>query len=204
MTHYDDSSALFVIDIQNDFADPKGSLYVSAGETIVARVNAEIERAVTAGALVAYKQDWHPESTAHFKKDGGIWPVHCVQNSWGAELHPGVTQVDGYFHKGGARKDTDGYSMFADRTIPNGEEYDSGFADRLRELGVEKAVLVGLATDYCVRATALDAVRAGLGATLLSDCVEAVDLEAGDGDRAIEEMRSGGVNISTSGEGDAA
>ncbi len=78
MTHYDDSSALFVIDIQNDFADPKGSLYVSAGETIVDRVNAEIERAVTAGVLVAYKQDWHPESTRHFKKDGGIWPVHCV------------------------------------------------------------------------------------------------------------------------------
>ena len=88
MTDYDARTALIVVDVQNDFADPKGSLYVSEGERVVPLINDEIERATEAGALVVYTQDWHPESTPHFAKDGGIWPVHCVRDTWGAELHP--------------------------------------------------------------------------------------------------------------------
>src|SRR6476660_4207800 len=83
-------SALIVVDIQNDFADPKGSLYVNGGEEVVQVADREIRRALAAGSPVFYTQDWHPESTPHFQKDGGIWPVHCVGGSWGASFHPGL------------------------------------------------------------------------------------------------------------------
>ena len=85
---YDPSVALIVVDVQNDFADPKGGLYVQDGEQVVDAANAEIDAAVAAGAPVFYTQDWHPEHTPHFERDGGVWPVHCVANTWGAELHP--------------------------------------------------------------------------------------------------------------------
>ena len=81
-------AALIVVDVQNDFADPKGSLYVKGGEMVVPVINEQVEAARAAGALVVYTQDWHPTSTPHFQKDGGIWPVHCVKETWGAELHP--------------------------------------------------------------------------------------------------------------------
>ena len=86
--HYDPSTALLVVDVQNDFADPSGSLSVAGGEGVVDAVNTQIALAVPAGALVVYTQDWHPRSTPHFAKDGGTWPVHCVADSWGAALHP--------------------------------------------------------------------------------------------------------------------
>src|SRR5207342_3809500 len=85
---YDAASALLVVDVQNDFADPAGGLYVQGGEEIIDGVNVEIAAAIEAGSAVAYSQDWHPESTPHFAKDGGIWPVHCVIDTWGAELYP--------------------------------------------------------------------------------------------------------------------
>src|SRR5688572_2229203 len=88
MADYDPQTALIVVDLQNDFADPKGALYVRGGEDVVPFANAEIRKAREAGALVVYTQDWHPPSTPHFAKDGGTWPVHCVRDSWGAELHP--------------------------------------------------------------------------------------------------------------------
>ena len=81
-------AALIVVDVQNDFADPKGSLYVKGGEMVVPVINEQVEAARAAGALVVYTRDWHPTSTPHFQKDGGIWPVHCVKETWGAELHP--------------------------------------------------------------------------------------------------------------------
>jgi nicotinamidase/pyrazinamidase len=84
MVDYDRSTALVVVDVQNDFADPKGSLYVGEGEQIVPLVNREIQRALVAGALVAYTQDWHPPETPHFRSGGGVWPEHCVQHAWGA------------------------------------------------------------------------------------------------------------------------
>ena len=88
MQRYDGKTALLVIDVQNDFADPKGSLSVAGGEALIPRINGEIAMATSAGATVVATQDWHPESTPHFAKDGGVWPVHCVGGTWGAELHP--------------------------------------------------------------------------------------------------------------------
>src|SRR5205809_7287031 len=93
MAEYDNRTALIVTDIQNDFADPRGSLYVNGGQDVVPVANSQIERAVDAGALVVYTQDWHPPITPHFKKDGGVWPVHCVQGTWGAQLHPVLVLV---------------------------------------------------------------------------------------------------------------
>src|SRR6266536_6172386 len=94
MVDYDAVTALLVVDVQNDFADPNGALHVSGGEDVVGVVNREIARAVSAGALVAYTQDWHPPSTPHFAKDGGIWPVHCVADTWGADFHPELMTID--------------------------------------------------------------------------------------------------------------
>ena len=85
---YDSRAGLIVVDFQNDFADPAGSLSVSGGASILPTINAEVAAATANGALVAYTQDWHPESTPHFARDGGIWPVHCVRGTWGAEIHP--------------------------------------------------------------------------------------------------------------------
>src|SRR5213592_2304234 len=90
VTVYDPRSALFIVDVQNDFADPAGSLYVGGGEDVVAVANAEHANARTAGATVVYTQDWHPEHTPHFQTDGGMWPVHCVMGTWGAEFHPSL------------------------------------------------------------------------------------------------------------------
>src|SRR2546426_908035 len=88
---YDTTSALVVTDVQNDFASPGGTLYVAGGEEVVPVVNHEIERAPEAGAFVVYTQDWHPQHTPHFERDGGTWPVHCVPGTWGGDFHPGLT-----------------------------------------------------------------------------------------------------------------
>ncbi len=110
---YDHHTALVVVDVQNDFADPAGSLYVQSGEHIVPLINAEVARARAAGGFVVYTRDWHPESTPHFAKDGGVWPVHCVMDSWGAGFYPELL-VDGPEVKKGSRGE-DGYSGFAMR-----------------------------------------------------------------------------------------
>ncbi len=92
MTTYDERTGLLVVDVQNDFADPSGSLSVDDGDVIVPRANQEIAEARAAGGLVVYTQDWHPPVTKHFFKDGGIWPEHCVQDTWGAEFHPDLVR----------------------------------------------------------------------------------------------------------------
>lgn len=192
--HYDTRTALIVIDVQNDFTDPRGSLYVASGEEVVPIANREIERAVAAGARLVYTQDWHPPSTPHFAKDGGTWPVHCVQGSWGAELHAALERVDAKVIRSGA-EGGEGYSGFAERDPVSGAESSTGLADDLREHGIERVVIVGLATDYCVRATALDAVREGFATTVLREGVRAVERSPGDGERALEEMRRAGVDV---------
>ena len=113
MTSYDLTTALLVVDVQNDFADPNGSLYVKGGEEIIPLINREIDRARAAGAPIFYTQDWHPESTPHFQKDGGIWPVHCVMGTWGAEFHPDLNAVGPVVRKGSHGED--GYSGFSMR-----------------------------------------------------------------------------------------
>ena len=190
---YDDKTALIVVDVQNDFADPKGSLYVSNGEDVVPVVNEEIKKARAAGAVVAYTQDWHPESTPHFQKDGGIWPVHCVMNTWGAEFHPDLDVEGEVIRKGSGGED--GYSGFSVRDPATGAEERTRLEALLRDKGVERVVVAGLATDYCVKETAIDAARAGFDTTVLSDGIRAVDLNEGDGERALEEVRAAGGRV---------
>lgn len=170
--------ALLIVDVQNDFASPDGALSVRGGEEILERVN---ELAASGEFdLVVATRDWHPEDHGSFAEQGGTWPRHCVQGTWGAELHPGMdrARIDVVVDKGQAR-DTDGYSAFD----------GTGLLELLRERGVDDVVVVGLATDYCVRASALDAIAAGISASVDPDAVRAVELSPGDGERALEEVR---------------
>lgn len=192
---YDAHTALVVVDMQNDFADPAGSLSVAGAAGVLQVVNGEIAAAGEAGAVVVYTQDWHPPATPHFAKDGGIWPVHCVQDSWGAELVPALC-VAGPVVRKGARGE-DGYSGFTMRDPATGAEMPTELDATLRARGVSKVVVVGLATDYCVKHTALDAVRLGYETALLTDGAAAVDREAGDGDRALDELAAAGVRIAS-------
>jgi nicotinamidase/pyrazinamidase len=190
---YDGRTALIVVDVQNDFADPRGSLYVAGGEKVVPLIDAEIEAALDAGALVVYTQDWHPEATPHFHKDGGIWPVHCVGGTWGAELHPSLRVAGDVVRKGVDGRD--GYSGFSVRDPVSGDTEPTTLERILREHGVERAVVVGLATDYCVLETVLDARRLGFEALVRAEAIRAVELKPGDGERAIERMREAGATV---------
>jgi nicotinamidase/pyrazinamidase len=197
---YEPGTALIVVDVQNDFADPAGSLYVSDGASIISRVNAEIAAARAAGAAVFYTQDWHPPSTPHFAKDGGVWPVHCLADSWGAQLHPDLVVNGPVIRKGSGGED--GYSGFSMRHPVSGAASDTELDALLRDAGVQRVVVVGLATDYCVQATALDARLRGYPTTVLAAGIRAVELSEGDGRRAIEAMRVAGVEVIEEG-GDA-
>lgn len=191
MTQYDSETALIVVDVQNDFADPAGGLAVRDGAAVVPVLNAEIAAARAAGATVVYTQDWHPPHTPHFAQDGGIWPVHCVRDTWGAALHRALT-VDGPVVRKGANGE-DGYSGFTMRDPVTGETMDTRLAEELAGAGVSRLVVVGLATDYCVKATVLDARSRGYPTTVIQNAIRAVDLQPGDGDRAIEEMLAAGA-----------
>lgn len=193
MERYDARTALLVVDAQNDFADPNGSLYVRGGEEVVPLVNAEIARALAAGATVAYTQDWHPETTPHFQKDGGVWPVHCVMETWGAEFLPGLRVEGPIVRKGADGKD--GYSGFSVRDPTSGDVSATQLESLLRERKVERLVIAGIATDYCVVETTLDARRLGFPVTVLADAIRAVNLEPQDGERALERMRDAGARI---------
>jgi nicotinamidase/pyrazinamidase len=195
MSRYDDRTALVVVDLQNDFADPAGSLSVAGGEAIIPLVNAEVRAALDAGALVVATQDWHPESTPHFAKDGGIWPVHCVGGTWGAELHPAFEiPADAPRVRKGMNGE-DGYCAFFMRDPVSGEEIPTELDQLLREREIQRVVVCGLATDYCVKETAVDSVGLGYETELLGEAVAAVNLQAGDGDRALDEIREAGVTL---------
>lgn len=193
MAVFDTKTALIVVDVQNDFADPTGSLYVPGGEDVVARVNEEIAQAVTAGSVVVYTQDWHPPATPHFQSGGGVWPVHCVRETWGAEFHPALDVAGEVVRKGSGAED--GYSGFTTRDATSGEEYATELASLLKKRGVERVVIAGLATDYCVKETAIDATRLGWDTTVVTEAIRAVNLEEGDDERARAEMRSVGVDL---------
>ena len=195
MQRYHPTTALVVVDLQNDFADPAGGLSVAGGDAIVPVVNGEIAMATSARATVVFTQDWHPETTPHFAKDGGIWPVHCVGDSWGAEVHPDVTIPEAALWVRKGTNGEDGYSGFTMRDAVTGDTVATGLEALLRERSVERLVVVGLATDYCVKATVLDAARLGFETALLTDAIAAVDLAPGDGARAIDEMRDAGVGL---------
>jgi nicotinamidase/pyrazinamidase len=187
---YDTETALLVIDVQNDFADAKGGLYVDAGEEVVVPVNLEVTAARNAGATVVYTQDWHPETTPHFQKDGGIWPVHCVGGTWGAELHPDLFVEGPVVRKGTGGED--GYSGFSVRDPVSGESA----ATQLQSLiptGVRRLVVVGLAGDYCVKETALDGVQLGYQVSMPLRLTRFVNLNAGDDEKSVADLRGAGV-----------
>jgi nicotinamidase/pyrazinamidase len=190
---YSPTTALLVVDVQNDFAQPAGSLYVFGAEATIPFINTQIEAARDAGAMIVYTQDWHPWSTPHFAKDGGIWPVHCVGDTWGAELHPDLLVDGARIRKGTGGED--GYSGFSVRHPVTGDESPTELEGMLRDREVTRVVVVGLATDYCVKETAIDAACARFATTLLADGIRAVNLEPGDGARAVAAMATAGVAI---------
>lgn len=193
MTRYRPGVALIVVDVQNDFADPAGSLSVRGGAGIIPAINREVAQARANGALVVCTQDWHPRNTPHFAKDGGTWPDHCVQDTWGAALHPALEVPEGTPIVRKGSNGEDGFSGFTMRDASTGETIPTLLQPLLEEVGVTEVVVVGLATDYCVQATAADARRLGFATTVLSDAIAAVDLEPGDGERALAALQAAGV-----------
>jgi nicotinamidase/pyrazinamidase len=191
---YDDRTALIVVDVQNDFADPEGALYVRDAEQVVEVINREVERAASGGAFIVYTQDWHNEVTPHFAEHGGQWPVHAVQGTWGAALHRDL-DVRGELVRKGMGED-DGYSGFSEHDLANGVIDQTPLDRMLHERGIDKVVVTGLATDYCVRATALDAATRGFEVTVLTDAIRAVNLESGDDALALRAMEEAGVTVS--------
>jgi nicotinamidase/pyrazinamidase len=178
------SEALLIIDYQNDFASPDGALSVTGGEDIAPRIN---QLAKTGGfPFVVATRDWHPADHNSFKEQGGIWPVHCVQGTAGAELHPALDreEIDLVFDTG-TNQATEGYSAFETPEL----------AQILRERGIDKLTVVGLATDYCVRHSALDAERDGFQVRVDTSAVRGVEVEPGDSERALDELRQAGVEV---------
>jgi nicotinamidase/pyrazinamidase len=180
--------ALIVVDVQNDFC-PGGALAVPEGHAVVPVLNTYAKEFARRGAPVYASRDWHPRVTHHFREFGGIWPVHCVQGTPGAELHrdlalpPNSTIVDK-----GQDPNEDAYSAFQAR-MPSGTALETD----LRARGVERVYIGGLATDYCVKSTVLDALARGFRATLLVDAARGVNLKPHDSEDAIAEMvRAGG------------
>jgi len=192
-SRYDPQTGLIVVDVQNDFADPNGSLYVAEGEAVVPVADGQIADAEAAGALTVYTQDWHPESTPHFEKDGGLWPVHCVHDTWGAMFHPDLRVVGDVVRKG--TRGEDGYSAFSVRDPLSGDTAPTILHALLAERGVERIAICGLATDFCVVETVTDARALGYPVVVIRDGIRAVDRKAGSGKRALQLMRSAGAEI---------
>ena len=176
--------ALIVVDVQNDFC-PGGALAVAHGDEVVEPLNKEIEEFFERGDPVYKSRDWHPPTTKHFKDYDGTWPVHCVQNTTGAEFHPALKDDPRIKVISKGLGDKDCYSAFDETDL----------ASQLRQQNVEEVVVGGLATDYCVKNTVLDALKNGFKVKALEEAMRAVEVQPGDGDRAIEEMRAAGAEI---------
>jgi nicotinamidase/pyrazinamidase len=183
-------SALLVVDVQNDFC-PGGALAIGQGDRVVPALNRHIAEAEAAGRQVYASRDWHPEVTQHFKAYGGEWPPHCVQQTEGAEFHGGLRlPASAVVVSKGQTPDKPGYSALEGVT-PDGR----AFRDDLEARRIEHLYVGGLATDYCVKHSVLDALRAGLRVTVLTDSIAGVELHPGDSERAIDEMRAAGAEI---------
>jgi nicotinamidase/pyrazinamidase len=182
--------ALVIVDIQNDFC-LGGALGVRDGDAVVPVLNRYAEHFARAGAPVFASRDWHPAETSHFAAYGGVWPPHCVQGSPGAEFHPALVLPAGTeIVSKGADPEEDAYSCFQAETAEG-----MPFAAALGERGVSRLFIGGLATDYCVKSTVVDGVQAGFEVVVLEDAIAAVDLEDGDGIRALDEMRAAGATM---------
>lgn len=190
------NTALVVVDMQNDFAHPDGSLFVSGGDGVVGMINDEIERAAASGGTIVFTQDWHPPSTPHFIDDGGVWPTHCVAGTWGAELVDGLDpnrRASAIVRKG--TNGEDGYSAFSMREPGGDVDIPTGLAGLLRERGIERVVVVGLATDVCVSATAQSAASAGFETLVLWDATRPVHPDADTRERVLADLDDAGVTV---------
>ena len=176
--------ALIVVDVQNDFC-PGGTLAVPHGDEVIAPLNEQIEEFLERGDPVFKSRDWHTRTTKHFADFGGTWPVHCVQNTRGAEFHPALKDDPRITVISKGLGDTDCFSAFDETDL----------AARLKQQDVEEVVVGGLATDYCVKNTVLDALNLGYKVKALGNAMRAVDLRPGDGEQAIEDMRAAGAEI---------
>lgn len=177
--------ALIIVDVQNDFC-PGGSLAVARGDEVVAPLNQLIKEFLDRGEPVFKTRDWHPAETKHFKAYGGTWPVHCVQDTHGAEFHPGLTDDPRIrIISKGMNESADGYSGFDGTNL----------AQLLKCEGVKEVWVGGLATDYCVKHTVLDGLGEGFEVKALADAMRAVNVNPDDGAKAVAEMRTAGAEI---------
>lgn len=186
------NAALLIVDVQNDFC-PGGALAVSGGDRVVEPLSRAACCFATAGLPVLASRDWHPPVTRHFRESGGTWPPHCVQGSPGAAFHPALHLPKGtVIISKGSDPDSDSYSAF------DGQSEDGRpFRDILDMLGIHHLYVGGLATDYCVRSSVLDALTAALEVTVLTDAIAGVEVTAGDCEKAMEEMRQAGAAFCT-------
>lgn len=188
-------SALLLVDVQNDFC-PGGALPVPDGDKVVEPLNRIASSFAAAGLTVVASRDWHPPVTRHFSEYGGAWPPHCVKDSPGARFHPDLHLPEGtLFVSKGNDPDSDSYSSF-DGVSADG----SSLGEILAGLQVKHLYVGGLATDYCVRSSALDAKKAGFEVTLLTDAIAGVNIVAGDSEEALEEMGRAGIDFCTADE----
>ncbi|MFB0515003.1 MAG: bifunctional nicotinamidase/pyrazinamidase [Candidatus Neomarinimicrobiota bacterium] len=179
------TQALIIVDLQNDFC-PGGSLPVPDGDSIVPILNKLIETFSQAQRPIYATRDWHPEGHCSFKAQGGIWPTHCVQHTHGAQFHPDLQLPESATIISKAdTQDRDAYSGF------DGTPLEA----LLKEAGVDQIVVCGLATDYCVKATVLDGLKAGLGVIVVEDAIRGVDVQPGDSQKALAEMGQAGATI---------
>jgi len=178
------NQALIVVDVQNDFC-PGGTLAVPHGDEVIEPLNKLIDEFLERGAPVYKSRDWHTSTTKHFSAYGGTWPVHCVQNTEGAEFHPRLRDDPRIKVISKGLSDKDSYSAFDETDL----------ATQLHKQNVEEVVVGGLATDYCVKNTVLDALKNGFKVKAVENAMRAVDLQPGDGERAIDEMREAGAEI---------
>jgi nicotinamidase/pyrazinamidase len=176
-----DKDALIIVDVQNDFC-PGGALPVFRGDEVVPIINALFP----SFDMIFTTQDWHPANHISFIEQGGLWPPHCIAGTKGAELHPHLRITGAAYIKKGTDPDKEAYSGFQDTDL----------AERLRDSGAKRLFIVGLATDYCVKATVLDAITSGFRVIVVADAVRGVEVHPGDSASAIDEMRRAGAAIS--------
>lgn len=172
--------ALIAVDVQNDFL-PGGALGVPGGDQVVE----PLKKAAETADFVVASRDWHPENHVSFIEQGGIWPVHCVANDKGSALHPEIEAIADNIVDKGVDSNKEAYSAFD----------GTGLASLLRAKGIKKVIIGGLATDYCVKATALDAAKAGFKTTVLKGASRGVNVKEGDTEAALAEVRNKGVEV---------
>lgn len=188
-----ENPALLIVDVQNDFC-PGGALAVAGGDAVAPVLSRLAARACALGLPVYASRDWHPANSTHFASNGGPWPAHCVAGSPGARLHADLALPAGaMIVSKGMDPDDHGYSAFDGIVAGRGT-----LLDDLRVRGVDHLIVGGLATDYCVRASVLDARRHGFGVTVVEDGIRGVNLNEGDASRALDEMRDAGATIAGS------